>query len=319
MINKLLSVSLLYFFVFIPWVALAQFPSGEWSYEEADIWLLDQSHNTEARLNGLLAIAERYQKDGYLQEAVWAYREAKAFERAELLESELKSILLTSVVEKVGELRGIESPKKMKVGDRRFFGVFKRSDSRYVQEVITYKLDRLLGLDITPVTVIREHPNYGTGSLRYFVSNAITGRDYYENPKSKGEARTMGGPNFRIYEYPESYKNMWLLDFLIGNDDRHGRNWLIKPNGKIIAIDHSNTSIGPVIRRTKFLKVKDNMLPTGKVLQALENLKFEDFTEFEKYKSFGIDVSFIFKRRELLMERIKFNNLKSSCRKVFSN
>lgn len=47
-------------------------------------------------------------------------------------------------------------------------------------------------------------------------------------------------------EYVETLPGAWqlgLMDLLIGNDDRHPGNWIIRPDGHVVGIDHANARI----------------------------------------------------------------------------
>ncbi|MFQ5649414.1 MAG: hypothetical protein ACE5IY_05685 [bacterium] len=106
-------------------------------------------------------------------------------------------------------------------------GIFKveKSDSLgpVKREAAAYKLDELLGFNLTPLTIMRgiELPD-GTlerGSLMYFVKNCKP-------------AMEVGS---------EKTDKLRLFDAIIGNSDRHENNWLVRETGDIVAIDHNRT------------------------------------------------------------------------------
>ncbi|WP_413574771.1 hypothetical protein ACLVWU_11130 [Bdellovibrio sp. HCB290] len=81
-------------------------------------------------------------------------------------------------------------------------------------EVAAYKIDNYLGLNSVPVTVIRTLDGV-IGSVQYRVRAVRDHVGYIRDPAQTG-----------------------LLDYLIGNPDRHGENFLQRNDGKLIAIDH---------------------------------------------------------------------------------
>jgi hypothetical protein len=104
-------------------------------------------------------------------------------------------------------------------------GVFKRAsphvcgDAEFEQAA--YWLDELLKLDVVPITVLVLHPEFGVGSMQYFVSG----------PK----ATSVVSPRYRG-------GRMRLLDLILGNSDRNSGNWLVRPGGFVVAIDHGNSN-----------------------------------------------------------------------------
>jgi hypothetical protein len=99
---------------------------------------------------------------------------------------DVERLLVEAPIVSVRELgRGNSSPLlvEMKQGARSFRGVLKTIDEqpcetmvdaieRYQHEVAAYRLSRLLGLDLVPVTVVREQDGR-RGSLQQFVEGAV--------------------------------------------------------------------------------------------------------------------------------------------------
>ncbi|MEK2690410.1 hypothetical protein [Bdellovibrio sp. GT3] len=101
-------------------------------------------------------------------------------------------------------------------------GVWKATDNSWVSntannEVAAYQVDKYLGLKSVPVTVKKEM-NGREGAVQYRVKDLKklkNSEDYEGDPAELG-----------------------FLDYLIANGDRHGRNYLQKSDGKVVAIDH---------------------------------------------------------------------------------
>src|SRR5262245_3626726 len=97
-------------------------------------------------------------------------------------------------------------------------------------EVAAYEIDRLLGLNMVPVTVARRYRG-NRGSLQFWMDNCIMEKD---RVKMK-----LNPPD------PESWKQqiykVRLFDNLLYNIDRNLGNLLISPDWKCYMIDHSRT------------------------------------------------------------------------------
>jgi len=95
-------------------------------------------------------------------------------------------------------------------------------------EVIADEIDNLLGLDLVPTTVYVDHEGIGS-TAQQWIDNATTG----EKLKNYKELFSPGNE--------ERITNIFVLDYLMGNQDRHGGNFLLDANGKIWAIDHGHS------------------------------------------------------------------------------
>lgn len=101
---------------------------------------------------------------------------------------------------------------------------------RWEHEVAAYRLDRLLGFGMVPITVERQLEGLGTGSLQWWVSGAIDGLDAkrYELPEALLASRDFLLARMRVF------------DLLIGNGEREDSDILYVPAArKIMIVDHS--------------------------------------------------------------------------------
>lgn len=185
----------------------------------------------EARPAGVPAAAvDSLEALGRLQEAAWAAREAGDSARAERLLDRLESILRSTP--RAAEPLGMDSQ-----GVSYTFNLHHRDGVRSIfkvdgsdifcracgadREVASYVVDRLLGLDLTPMTVrTRIVDSAGDtlhGSAMYFIHGAAT-------PAEAGATK------------PDRLR---FFDAVIGNSDRHRLNWLVLGGGRVVAIDHN--------------------------------------------------------------------------------
>ena len=166
---------------------------------------------------------------GRLQEAAWAARAAGDTARGEAILVRLDSILRSAPLRArpLGlDSQGVSYTFRLR-HDEGIEAIFKVDGSDIFcptcgasREVAVYRIDRLLGLDLTPMTVFQSIDDDGTtlrGSSMYFVNDA-------SRPADVGRRK------------PDRLR---LLDAITGNSDRHGANWLVLADGSVVAIDHN--------------------------------------------------------------------------------
>ena len=143
---------------------------------------------------------------------------------------------------------GITNPLKLTLrdGETEFYAVFKDVDVRktgmtqlkggpeidfkdsWKFDVAAYELDKMLGLNMVPVTIERRYEG-ATGAVVWWIENAMT----EGNRKEKGlEPPDPDAWNQAIYK-------IRLFDNLVYNIDRNLGNLLISPDWKVWMIDHS--------------------------------------------------------------------------------
>jgi hypothetical protein len=144
--------------------------------------------------------------------------------------------------------KGVTNPLKLTLrdGQTEFYGVFKNVDIRktgmtqlksgtemdfkdsWQFDVAAYELDKLLGLNMVPVTVERRYEGE-KGMLQWWVTDAMTEGDRKEKGLSPPDAESW---NQNLYK-------VRLFDNLVYNIDRNLGNLLITPDWKVWMIDHS--------------------------------------------------------------------------------
>lgn len=149
---------------------------------------------------------------------------------------ELEELLEIAEVTSMEELGvGANKPKKLTVrqGDRILDGLWKPIQrgpkewawESYQAEVAAYQMDRMLGLNMVPPTVVREIRGQ-RGSLQLWVD----GCRLYEEVADEV-------PQTEAWEHQQS--RMRTFDNLIGNWDRNPRNLMLDQEWNVVLIDHS--------------------------------------------------------------------------------
>ena len=102
------------------------------------------------------------------------------------------------------------------------------ASDRFEYELAAYQLDRLLGLDMVPVTVKRTVKNR-RGILQFWIDNSINVRRMLEQKKQPA-GWCASGPQYNL---------MNVFDVLIHNSDRTQENALFTEDWMLVLIDHS--------------------------------------------------------------------------------
>ncbi len=122
-------------------------------------------------------------------------------------------------------------------------------------DVAAYELDKMLGLNMVPVTVERKY-NGEVGMVQWWVPNAMTEGDRKEKGLSPPDVDSWNQYLYKVR----------LFDNLVYNIDRNLGNLLITPDWKIWMIDHSRC-----FKNNDTLKAKTDMARFS--LSVLDSLK----------------------------------------------
>lgn len=126
----------------------------------------------------------------------------------------------------------------------------------FLRERAAYLLDRFLGFQLVPPTVIREIDEQ-VGSFQQFIPDTKTGY------------QLDGTGKFTEEHLQQQLMRLWIFDYIIYNSDRHGYNFLVQlqPAEKIHAIDNGLSFT--IDYFSPFREFFDQPLP-GDILQKLE-------------------------------------------------
>ena len=117
---------------------------------------------------------------------------------------------------------GLAASAAVKVLPPRWRGAFFES---YKSEIAAYELDRILGLDMVPVTVERQVGDH-LASVQLWVKGRTLPSVELQAPR-------------RPAEWSRQVRRQRVFDALIGNIDRNAGNILVDDEWNIILIDHS--------------------------------------------------------------------------------
>lgn len=164
-------------------------------------------------------------------------------------------------LEDVGE--GVTNPTKVTLSNDGvvFYAIYKPLKrgrhkgfwESYQAEVAAYTLDKLLGLDMVPPTVVRRVKS-DLGSLQLWVE----GCDTYNRLEPNVPQTT---------QFSHQISKMKMFDNLISNEDRNGGNFLLDEAWNVILIDHSRAFLD----RKNIMK--ESKLPVQYDRDVVEQLK----------------------------------------------
>lgn len=150
--------------------------------------------------------------------------------------ADFEAFLENAEVVSIEELgTGANKPKRLtlRMGDRTLRGLWKPIQrgpkewgwESYETEVAAYQVDRMLGLDMVPPTVVKEIDSQ-KGSLQLWVD----GCRLYED---------VDGSSHETVSWEAQMSRMRVFDILIGNWDRSPRNFMVDDEWNVVLIDHS--------------------------------------------------------------------------------
>jgi len=197
-------------------------------------------------------------------------------------------------MEDVGE--GVTKPIRvtLKQGDTVFKAIYKPLKrgrhkgywESYQAEVAAYELDKMLGLDMVPPTVVRRIKG-DLGSLQLWVE----GCDTYKRLQPKVP---------QTPQFSQQISRMKMFDNLVFNDDRNAGNFMLDESWNVILIDHSRA----FINKKNLLKGK-NKLPAQydrKLFERLQALTREGLEATLGELLQGGQIKDILARRDKLLE-----------------
>ncbi|MEP0202443.1 MAG: metallophosphoesterase [Halioglobus sp.] len=164
---------------------------------------------------------------------------------------------------------------------------------RYQYDVAAYKLDRMLGLQMVPTSVLSEVEGE-EGALSDWVENAINERDRLEDNVP------FGG----YCKQKEQYRLRFVFDILIYNEDRNLTNILwTKDDFMLKFIDHSLAFRSTEKRPKQYRKV--TLLVSDLLRSRLQGLNQADLTKALSGYMHPRQIESILARRDLILKEAK--------------
>lgn len=154
------------------------------------------------------------------------------YESRTIDDDRLLSILRSGTVINAEANRGAWQVVQLAAGDEAVLASFTPlpRDTGFIPELAAYRLDRMLGLDMVPVTTLREIDGR-RGTLQYMPANTISERDRL--------ARAMSEVSTCSLE--KQWGAMYLFDALIANSARTPLSMLYYPDdGQLALVSHEN-------------------------------------------------------------------------------
>jgi len=198
-------------------------------------------------------------------------------------------------------IQTIDERKQQFVGDKG--GVeFDFRDS-WTFNIAGYKIDRLIGMNVVPVSVERNH-GYSPAAYTWWLDDVKMDEEERlarkkENEKGKGPPKEAEPPD--VEKWNQQMQMVRVFDQLIGNVDRNLGNLIITNDWRLWPIDHTRA-----FRTNKQLKVEANVTRCDRaVLERMKALDKATLTrETGKYLStFQIDA--VLARRDAIVKRLE--------------
>ena len=169
--------------------------------------------------------------------------------------------------------------------------VLNESD-RFEYELAAYRLDRLLGLDMVPVTVPRTIKG-NRGILQFWIDDSINLRKMLEQKlKPAGWC-----------ELAPQYNLMNVFDFLIHNTDRTQQNALFTKDWTLVLIDHSR-AFPLYLKKPVLLYLEEVQVPAA-LAERLKTLNREMLREQLGPYLQRRQIDALLKRRDLLLSEYR--------------
>ncbi len=159
--------------------------------------------------------------------------------------------------------------------------------------VAAYKLDRLLGLNMVPVSVSRSYRS-SPAAVTWWVDDVMMD----EGTRVKKNARP---PHDKVASWTQQLQMMRLFDQLIHNTDRNMGNMLIGHDWRLWAIDHTRA----FRKNTKLLSPAQVVRCDREVFERLKALEITVLRrELGRYLD-GAQVRAILTRRDAIVDKIE--------------
>jgi len=167
-------------------------------------------------------------------------------------------------------------------------------------EIAAYRIDKLIGLDMVPVTVERRFQG-DLGSCQLWIEDTFT-------LKVK-EEKKLKTPSIRVYYWNRALFKQRAWDNLIYNEDRHQNQFLItKDDWRMLLIDHSR-SFATSKKSTKRLIYDEKFNEGPRLMKQLPRTLYENIKTLTAAKIKGVvgdyltdaEIEAVLVRRDLIV------------------
>ncbi|MGD8331367.1 MAG: hypothetical protein PVJ49_18185 [Acidobacteriota bacterium] len=180
-----------------------------------------------------------------------------------------------------------ETFEEVRTSDGEFYARLRDS---FIFDVPAYRLSRYLGLDAIPPVAFRQ-----IGGRRVTLQAWLEGAMMEEDRAREG----VEPPS--VQRWRQQLQNMWVFDSLIGNVDRHARNFLMDEDGDLWLIDHSRS-----FQRGDKMPYLERVNSCGRGLfERIQALQREELAELLSPPLSSFEIDWILRRRDKLVAHIE--------------
>ncbi len=244
--------------------------------------LADKFTDSIAALAITTAVDKELIQVGNLQEIIWQLQETGMLDQAAKLEQLLADTLTTEKIVSVERTSLGTSGARLVSFANGLRGVYKVSHAAH--EEAMYRLDKLLGTHVFPITVMRTIGDE-IGSMQLFIENAPSATDIKIMRRKSGDGRSVSNSaainTLRLLGHDSDYDN--------------AQNTLFPIKGRAIAIDGGHA----------FLPSKGWQGLWKHFREHLGQSDEEQFSDAQVYREYRIDLDFISRLEKITPEQIE--------------
>ncbi len=145
-------------------------------------------------------------------------------------------------------------------------------------EIAAYRIDKLLGLNMVPVTVEKRFRN-DRGSCQLWIEDTFTLKDK--------EEKKLKTPSYKVFPWNRALFKQRAWDNLIYNEDRHQNQFLITQDWRMLLIDHSR-SFATSKRSTKRMIYDEKFNEGPRLMKELPRTLYENIKTLTAEKIKGV-------------------------------
>ena len=170
-------------------------------------------------------------------------------------------------------------------------------------EIAAYRIDKLIGLNMVPVTVEKRFQG-DLGSCQLWIEDTITLKD-----KEEQKLKT---PSYKVFYWNRALFIQRAWDNLIFNEDRHQNQYLITEDWRMLLIDHSR-SFATSKKSTSRLIFYEKYKEGPRLMKELPRTLYENIKALTAEKIKGAvedyltdnEIEAVLMRRDLIVEWVE--------------